>query len=151
MKASYDSDMDGDYPQTNLRKLNQSGHVGFDSLPDQLVTKATQKGFNFNVLCVGETGIGKSTLMSTLFNSNNFDMEQQGHASPKVSLKSSEYELTESGVTLNLTVLETLGYGDQINKEDSYRFTSKIEQTFFKKYSIFFLNIFACSSSRIYR
>jgi len=120
MKASYDSDMDGDYPQTNLRKLNQSGHVGFDSLPDQLVTKATQKGFNFNVLCVGETGIGKSTLMSTLFNSNNFDMEQQGHASPKVSLKSSEYELTESGVTLNLTVLETLGYGDQINKEDSY-------------------------------
>lgn len=47
-------------------------------------------------------------------------MEQQGHASSKVSLKSSEYELTESGVTLHLTVLETLGYGDQINKEESY-------------------------------
>lgn len=103
-----------------MRKLSLSGHVGFDSLPDQLVTKMTQRGFNFNVLCVGETGIGKSTLMSTLFNAKNFDMEQQSHSSPKVTLKCSEYELKESGVVLNLSVLETVGYGDQINKEDSY-------------------------------
>lgn len=48
------------------RELKIDGRVGFDSLPDQLVTKATQRGFNFNVLCIGETGIGKSTLMSTL-------------------------------------------------------------------------------------
>ena len=53
-----------------LRCLNLTGHVGFDSLPDQLVNKITQQGFCFNILCIGETGIGKSTLMNTLFNTN---------------------------------------------------------------------------------
>ena len=53
-----------------MRCLNLAGHVGFDSLPDQLVNKSTHQGFCFNILCVGETGIGKSTLMNTLFNTN---------------------------------------------------------------------------------
>ena len=37
-----------------LRNLSLAGHVGFDSLPDQLVNKAVQKGFIFNILCIGE-------------------------------------------------------------------------------------------------
>lgn len=53
-----------------MRSLNLAGHVGFDSLPDQLVNKSTHQGFCFNILCIGETGIGKSTLMDTLFNTN---------------------------------------------------------------------------------
>ena len=83
-RQTHDSDYD-DMQNETLRKLSLQGHVGFDSLPDQLVTKATQRGFTFNVLCVGETGIGKSTLMSTLFASKDFDMEQQSHSSPKVT------------------------------------------------------------------
>lgn len=74
--------------------MKLSGHVGFDSLPDQLVNKSVNKGFDFNILCVGETflsevvesrrppvrevdilplfsqgetGIGKSTIMDSLF------------------------------------------------------------------------------------
>ena len=42
--------------------------MGFDSLPDQLVNKSVSQGFCFNILWVGETGLGKSTLMDTLFN-----------------------------------------------------------------------------------
>ena len=37
------------------RDLRLSGHVGFDSFPDQLVTKCVNKGFDFNILCIGET------------------------------------------------------------------------------------------------
>nr|KAF6444167.1 hypothetical protein HJG59_008480 [Molossus molossus] len=40
-----------------LRNLSLSGHVGFDSLRDQLVNKPTSKGFCFNTVCVGEMGI----------------------------------------------------------------------------------------------
>ena len=29
-------------------------HVGFDSLPNQLVNKSVSQGFCFNILCVGE-------------------------------------------------------------------------------------------------
>lgn len=39
-----------------LRNLKLSGHVGFDSLPDQLVSKSVQNGFVFNIMCIGESG-----------------------------------------------------------------------------------------------
>lgn len=43
-------------PHQNEEKRNLSlgGHVGFDSLPDQLVSKSVTQGFSFNILCVGE-------------------------------------------------------------------------------------------------
>ncbi|XP_038647619.1 septin-11 isoform X1 [Scyliorhinus canicula] len=104
----------------DLRNLNLAGHVGFDSLPDQLVNKSTTQGFCFNILCVGETGIGKSTLMDTLFNTK-FESIQASHTEPGVRLKSSSYELQESNVRLKLTIVDTIGFGDQINKEDSYK------------------------------
>ena len=37
-----------------MRSLCLGGHVGFDSLPDQLVSKSVSQGFCFNILCVGE-------------------------------------------------------------------------------------------------
>ena len=39
------------------RPVKLGGHVGFDSLPDQLVNKSVQNGFSFNILCIGETGV----------------------------------------------------------------------------------------------
>ncbi|XDA77669.1 hypothetical protein R6Z07F_007800 [Ovis aries] len=103
-----------------LRNLSLSGHVGFDSLPDQLVNKSTSQGFCFNILCVGETGIGKSTLMDTLFNTK-FESDPATHNEPGVRLKARSYELQESNVRLKLTIVDTVGFGDQINKDDSYK------------------------------
>lgn len=39
--------------QNKLRTLGLQGHVGFDSLPDQLVNKSVGEGFTFNILCIG--------------------------------------------------------------------------------------------------
>lgn len=39
--------------ETSIRNLKLSDHVGFDSLPDQLVNKSVQNGFLFNILCIG--------------------------------------------------------------------------------------------------
>ncbi|XP_062998095.1 septin-6 isoform X1 [Elgaria multicarinata webbii] len=102
------------------RTVPLSGHVGFDSMPDQLVNKSVGHGFCFNILCVGETGLGKSTLMDTLFNTK-FEGEPASHSQPGVQLKSSTYDLQESNVHLKLTIVSTVGFGDQINKEDSYK------------------------------
>ncbi|XP_016523192.1 septin-6-like [Poecilia formosa] len=103
-----------------VRAVPLAGHVGFDSMPDQLVNKSVNRGFCFNILCVGETGLGKSTLMDTLFNTK-FEGEPTQHNQPGVTLKSNTYELQESNVRLKLTVVNTVGFGDQINKEDSYK------------------------------
>ncbi|OCT88563.1 hypothetical protein XELAEV_18017192mg [Xenopus laevis] len=99
------------------RSLAMSGHVGFDSLPDQLVSKSVTQGFCFNILCVGETGIGKSTLMNTLFNTT-FETEEASHYENGVCLRPRTYDLQESNVHLKLTIVDTVGFGDQINKDD---------------------------------
>ena len=71
-------------------------------------------------MCIGETGLGKSTLMDSLFNTN-FEAAQANHREPNVKLNSHTYELEESGVKLKLTLCDTVGYGDQVNKEDSFK------------------------------
>jgi len=106
--------------EKQLRNLQLGGHVGFDSLPDQLVNKSVSQGHCFNILCIGETGMGKSTLMDTLFNTQ-FDSVPAAHDLPAVKLKSHTYELQESNVRLKLTVVDTVGFGDQIDKTDSYK------------------------------
>lgn len=106
--------------ENHLRNLKLSGHVGFDSLPDQLVNKSVQNGFVFNIMCISETGLGKSTLMDSLFNTN-FESTPSPHTLPNVKLKGQTYELQESNVKLKLTICDTVGYGDQINKDDSFK------------------------------
>lgn len=76
-------------------------------MPDQLVNKSVQQGFVFNIMCIGETGLGKSTLMDTLFNTN-FESQPSPHSLPNVNLKSNTYELQESNVKLKVsTGIET--------------------------------------------
>ncbi|XP_066525879.1 septin-8-A-like isoform X2 [Hoplias malabaricus] len=111
---------DTDLQSPEKRTLTLSGHVGFDSLPDQLVSKSVSLGFCFNILCVGETGIGKSTLMNTLFNTT-FEYEEASHYQNIVYLRPRTYDLQESNVDLKLTIVDTVGFGDQVNKEESYK------------------------------
>lgn len=69
---------------------------------------------------LGETGIGKSTLMNTLFNTM-FENEEASHYQNGVYLRPRTYDLQESNVHLKLTIVDTVGFGDQINKEERYK------------------------------
>lgn len=51
----------------------------------------------------GETGLGKSTLMDSLFNTN-FEAVPSPHNLPTVKLKAHTYELQESNVRLKVTI-----------------------------------------------
>ncbi|XP_076352400.1 septin-2-like isoform X4 [Tachypleus tridentatus] len=74
---------------------------------------------NLHVLCIGDTGLGKSTMMDSLFNTT-FDSQQSStHTFPNVQLKPKTCELLESNVNLKLTIVETVGNGDQIDKDSN--------------------------------
>lgn len=58
--------------------------------------------------------------MDTLFNTS-FESVPSPHTLPNVKLKSHTYQLQEKSVRLKLTICDTVGYGDQINKDDSFK------------------------------
>lgn len=58
--------------QKNLKIQHRqiNGYVGFANLPKQWHRKSIRRGFNFNLMCVGKSGLGKTTLINSLFNQN---------------------------------------------------------------------------------
>jgi polynucleotide 5'-kinase involved in rRNA processing len=55
------------YVCLQFASLETPGYVGFANLPIQVHRKSVKKGFEFTLMVVGESGLGKSTLVNSLF------------------------------------------------------------------------------------
>ncbi|XP_061766781.1 neuronal-specific septin-3-like isoform X1 [Nerophis ophidion] len=100
-------------------------YVGIDAILEQMRRKAMKQGFELNIMIVGQSGLGKSTLMNTLFKSKVSRKSVQPNAEdriPKtVEIKSVSHDIEEKGVRMKLTVIDTPGFGDQINNENCWQ------------------------------
>ncbi|KAH7385421.1 Septin-domain-containing protein [Phaeosphaeria sp. MPI-PUGE-AT-0046c] len=119
----------------NIVRRKLTGYVGFANLPNQWHRKSVRKGFNFNVMVVGESGLGKSTLVNTLFNTSLYPPKERKppslDISKTVSVQSISADIEENGVRLRLTVVDTPGFGDFINNDESWDpIVKNIEQRF---------------------
>lgn len=100
------------------------GYVGFDTLQDQIRKKNLKKGFELNLMVVGESGLGKSTLVNTLFKSriSRQTCTPGPHEVPRtIEVNSVSHVIEEQGVRLKLTVTDTPGFGDQINNDKCWQ------------------------------
>nr|XP_018667111.1 septin-2B isoform X2 [Ciona intestinalis] len=101
------------------------GYVGFANLPNQVHRKSVKKGFEFTLMVAGESGLGKSTLVNSLFLTDLYPERCIPPAADKITqtvkIDASTVEIEERGVKLRLTVVDTPGYGDAINCSDCYK------------------------------
>lgn len=101
------------------------GYVGFANLPNQVHRKSVKRGFEFTLIVVGESGLGKSTLINSLFLTDLYPDRNIPDAAEKiqqtVKLNASTVEIEERGVKLRLTVVDTPGYGDAIDNTDCFK------------------------------
>ncbi|VDK87948.1 unnamed protein product [Dibothriocephalus latus] len=104
-------------------KINiwKQSNVGFSALPTQINRKANQKGFTFNILIVGASGLGKSTFLNSLFMT---DIYNDIYAGPSVRfyrdrttspVASATFELMENNVSLGMTVIDTPGFAESLD------------------------------------
>lgn len=99
-------------------------------------SKAKKRGLEFTLIVVGESGLGKSTLINCLFA---YEIKRESVEARKlmnrtVSIDRHCLEIQEKGVKLRLTLIDTPGYGDAIDCEKSFLAVESYIEDQFKKY-----------------
>ncbi|XP_076047096.1 septin 7-like protein pnut isoform X3 [Oratosquilla oratoria] len=106
------------------RPREVDGYVGFVNLPNQVYRKAVKRGFEFTLMVVGESGLGKSTMINSMFLSEVYSADYPGpsHRVKKtVQVDTTKVLLKENGVNLMLTVVDTPGFGDAVDNSDCWQ------------------------------
>ncbi|XP_076265828.1 septin 4 isoform X2 [Rhynchophorus ferrugineus] len=119
-------------------KKRDRDYIGFATLPDQVHRKSVKRGFEFTLMVVGESGLGKSTLINSLFLEDLYknrkipDVNERTHKTTTIEKKTMEIE--ERGVRVRLSVIDTPGFGDAVNCEDSWKVCTNYIDEQFRQY-----------------
>jgi len=109
---------------TELEEVRATSYVGFDTITQQIEHKLLKRGFQFNVIVVGQTGLGKSTLINTIFASHLIDskgrLESDEPIRQTTEIQAASHVISENGVRLRLNIVDTPGYGDNLNNENCW-------------------------------
>ncbi|CAI5760101.1 unnamed protein product [Candida verbasci] len=88
--------------------------------------KTLKKSINFSIMIIGESGLGRSTLINTLCGGNSIvpcsSTILQDPFSKKLSLRHENVELEDNeGHKISLNIIDTPNFGNAINCEDDFK------------------------------
>nr|XP_009676505.1 PREDICTED: septin-4 [Struthio camelus australis] len=100
-------------------------YVGFATLPNQVHRKSVKKGFDFTLMVAGESGLGKSTLVNSLFLTDMYKdrklLNAEERITQTVEITKHVVDIEEKGVKLRLTIVDTPGFGDAVNNTECWK------------------------------
>ncbi|XP_022257169.1 septin-7-like [Limulus polyphemus] len=103
---------------------DMKGYVGFANLPNQVYRKAVKRGFDFTLMVVGQSGLGKSTLINSMFLTDIYSNEYPGPSrriKKTTQVETHTVFLRENGVNLTLTIVDTPGFGDAVDNSECWQ------------------------------
>uniref|UniRef100_UPI00398E6534 septin-4-like n=1 Tax=Pristiophorus japonicus TaxID=55135 RepID=UPI00398E6534 len=110
-------------------------YVGFATLPNQVHRKSVKKGFDFTLMVAGESGLGKSTLIDSLFLTDLYKERIIQNADERITktleITKHAVDIEERGVRVKLTIVDTPGFGDAVDNSDCWKpIVTYIDQQF---------------------
>ncbi|KMU73219.1 septin-7 [Coccidioides immitis RMSCC 3703] len=99
--------------------------IGIANLPNQRHKIVAKRGAAFTIMVAGESGLGKTTFINTLFSTTikNYADHKRRHQKQidkTVEIEITKAELEEKFFKVRLTVIDTPGFGDYVNNRDSW-------------------------------
>ncbi|KXN85166.1 hypothetical protein AN958_11588 [Leucoagaricus sp. SymC.cos] len=99
--------------------------IGIANLPNQRHKIVAKRGAHFTIMVVGESGLGKTTLINTLFSTElsppkNYNRRHHKQLDKLTEVEIIKAELEEKQFKVKLTVIDTPGFGDYVNNSDSW-------------------------------
>ncbi|MCJ1237399.1 hypothetical protein MMC14_005384 [Varicellaria rhodocarpa] len=99
--------------------------IGIANLPNQRHKIVAKRGAAFTIMVAGESGLGKTTFINTLFSTTikNYADHKRRHAKQMdktVEIEITKAELEEKFFKVRLTVIDTPGFGDYVNNHNSW-------------------------------
>ncbi|KAI8142611.1 Septin-domain-containing protein [Phascolomyces articulosus] len=99
--------------------------TGIANLPNQRHKIVAKNGANFTLMVCGESGVGKTTFVNTLFTSTikepkNLSKRRLRPPNKTVQIQITKAELEEKMFKVKLTIIDTPGFGDYVNNRHSW-------------------------------
>ncbi|KAI8871146.1 cell division/GTP binding protein [Ramicandelaber brevisporus] len=94
--------------------------------PSSHRTKAAKKGIPLTLMFVGASGLGRSTFINTLCETLVVDKPElappeNAHIAEPMQFKTYSVDLEEDQQRISLTIVDTPGFGDSLDNEDSFQ------------------------------
>ncbi|KAI9281848.1 Septin-domain-containing protein [Sporodiniella umbellata] len=100
--------------------------TGIANLPNQRHKLVAKNGANFTIMVCGESGVGKTTYVNTLFTTTIKEPKSQNKRHVKsppsktVQIQITKAELEEKMFKVKLSIIDTPGFGDYVNNRHSW-------------------------------